>query len=120
LDRAYDFTGTANGEIAMRWYPLAIRSGYAHANEAIVAFVQKIGRRKLIMPVYTALVETQDGLALAKAAFAQARPGYHPITTASVEKVIAEARPAASPAPAASLAEQHGGAGLRPGAGGAG
>src|SRR5690606_40720739 len=101
LDRAYDFTGTANGEIAMRWYPLAIRSGYAHANEAIVAFVQKIGRRKLIMPVYTALVETQDGLALAKAAFEQARPGYHPITTASVEKVIAEARPPASPAPAA-------------------
>ena len=101
LDRAYHFTGTANGEIAMRWYPLAIRSGYAHANEAIVAFVQKIGRRKLIMPVYTALVATQDGLALAKAAFAQARPGYHPITTASVEKVIAEARPPASPAPAA-------------------
>ena len=101
LDRAYNFTGTANGEIAMRWYPLAIRSGYAHANEAIVAFVRKIGRRKLIMPVYAALVETQDGLALAKAAFEQARPGYHPITTASVEKVIAEARPAASPAPAA-------------------
>jgi len=98
LDRAYHFTGTANGEIAMRWYPLAIRSGYAQANDAIVEFVRRIGRRKLIMPVYEALVETPDGLALAKRAFEQARPGYHPITTASVEKVIAEARPAA-PAP---------------------
>ncbi|MGY1408469.1 MULTISPECIES: M1 family metallopeptidase [unclassified Luteimonas] len=120
LDRAYDFTGTANGEIAMRWYPLAIRSGYAHANEAIVAFVQKIGRRKLIMPVYTALVGTQDGLALAKAAFEQARPGYHPITTASVEKVIAEAKPAASPAPAAPQVEQDGDAQAVPEAGDAG
>jgi leukotriene-A4 hydrolase len=96
LDRAYLFTGTANGEIAMRWYPLAIRSGYTHANDAIVEFVRRIGRRKLIMPVYAALVETQEGLALAKSAFEQARPGYHPITTASVEKLIAEARPAAA------------------------
>ncbi|MGJ4804941.1 leukotriene A4 hydrolase C-terminal domain-containing protein [Luteimonas sp. SDU82] len=99
LDRAYRFTGTANGEIAMRWYPLAIRSGYAQANDAIVEFVRGIGRRKLIIPVYEALVETPEGLALARAAFEQARPGYHPITTASVEKVIAQARPAASPRP---------------------
>ena len=100
LDRAYHFTGTANGEIAMRWYPLAIRSGYAQANDAIVEFVRRIGRRKLIIPVYEALVQTPEGLALAKQAFEQARPGYHPITTASVERVIAGARPVAAPAPA--------------------
>ncbi|TWT20414.1 M1 family metallopeptidase [Luteimonas marina] len=97
LDSAYHFTGTANGEIAMRWYPLAIRSGYAQANEAISTFVQKIGRRKLIIPVYEALVKTEPGMALAKDAFAKARPGYHPITTASVEKVIAEAKPVPAP-----------------------
>ena len=99
LDAAYRFTGTANGEIAMRWYPLAIRSGYAEANDAAAAFVERIGRRKLIMPVYEALVQTEPGLALAKAAFERARPGYHPITTGSVERVIAEARP--KPAPVA-------------------
>ncbi|HRO28658.1 MAG TPA: leukotriene A4 hydrolase C-terminal domain-containing protein, partial [Luteimonas sp.] len=99
------FTGTANGEIAMRWYPLAIRSGYVQANEAVSEFVQRIGRRKLIMPVYEALVKTEAGLALAKDAFEKARPGYHPITTASVEKVIAEAKPAPSPAPVAPEAE---------------
>ncbi|WP_298573530.1 M1 family metallopeptidase [uncultured Luteimonas sp.] len=108
LDRAYRFTGTANGEIAMRWYPLAIRSGYAQANEAIVAFVNRIGRRKLIIPVYEALAGTHDGLALARTAFAQARPGYHPITTASVEKVLAEATPTAAPAPAPAEAGEAG------------
>src|SRR5690606_33520538 len=108
LDRAYRFTGTANGEIAMRWYPLAIRSGYAQANEAIVAFVNRIGRRKLIIPVYEALAGTHDGLALARTAFAQARPGYHPITTASVEKVLAEAKPTAAPAPAPAEAGEAG------------
>src|SRR3546814_13349843 len=36
LDDAYQLTGTPNGEIAMRWYPLAVPSGYPGANEAIV------------------------------------------------------------------------------------
>ena len=93
LDAAYHFTGTPNGEIAMRWYPLAVRSGYTQANEAMAAFMQRVGRRKLIMPIYEALVKTNDGLTFAKDVFAKAKPGYHPITTASVEKTINEAKP---------------------------
>jgi len=100
LDAAYGFTGTDNGEIAMRWYPLAVRSGYAQANEALAEFTARVGRRKLIMPIYTALVQTEPGLALAKQIFATARPGYHPITTGSVEKLISEAKPAPAPVPA--------------------
>jgi len=101
LDAAYKFTGTPNGEIAQRWYPLAVRSGYTQANEAIAAFLQKIGRRKLIMPTYEALVKTPAGLTLAEATFAKARPGYHPITTGSVEAAIAKGKAAkAKQAPA--------------------
>ncbi|HET8819633.1 MAG TPA: M1 family metallopeptidase [Xanthomonadaceae bacterium] len=88
LDEAYAFTGTSNGEIAQRWYPLAVRSGYDAANDEIAGFLQTIGRRKLIMPTYEALVQTPEGLALAKQVFEQARPGYHPITTGSVESTI--------------------------------
>ena len=92
LDKAYAFTGTANGEVAQRWYPLAVRSGYEEANEAIAAFLKRVGRRKLIMPTYDALVATPEGLALAERVMAEARPGYHPITTASVDAVIAKAK----------------------------
>lgn len=98
LDEAYKFTGTPNGEIAQRWYPLTVRSGYTEARPAIAEFLQRIGRRKLIMPTYEALVKTTDGLAFAKDVFAKAKPGYHPITTGSVESTIAEAKPAAAPA----------------------
>src|SRR5690606_15779620 len=94
LDTAYGFTGTPNGELAQRWYPLAVRSGYVQAYPAIADFVRTIGRRKLIMPTYQALVATEAGLQFAKEQLEAARPGYHPITTASVERVIAEARPA--------------------------
>ncbi|NLA67248.1 MAG: M1 family metallopeptidase [Gammaproteobacteria bacterium] len=94
LDTAYGFTGTPNGELAQRWYPLAVRSGYVQAYPAIADFVRTIGRRKLIMPTYQALVATEAGLQFAKEQLEAARAGYHPITTASVERVIAEARPA--------------------------
>ncbi|MBN6150951.1 M1 family metallopeptidase [Xanthomonas sp. AmX2] len=91
LDQDYHFTGTANGEIAMRWYPLAIRSGYAEAQPAAGEFIQRVGRRKLILPIYSELVKTPEGLAFAKEVFAKAKPGYHPITTVSVEQMLAKA-----------------------------
>jgi leukotriene-A4 hydrolase len=100
LDAAYHFTGTPNGEIAQRWYPLAVRSGYTQANDAIAAFLQRVGRRKLIMPTYKELVKSAAGLKLAEETFAKAKPGYHPITTGSVETTIAEAKDVAEGKPA--------------------
>ena len=91
LDRVFKFTGTPNGEIAMRWYPLAIRSGYAEATPAAAEFIERVGRRKLIMPIYAELVKTPEGLEVAKAAFEKAKPGYHPITTGSVQDMLSKA-----------------------------
>ena len=53
------------------------------------------------MPTYEELVKTTDGLEFAKDVFAKAKPGYHPITTGSVEKTIAEAKSTAATVPAA-------------------
>ncbi len=91
LDERYHFTGTPNGEIAMRWYPLAIRSGYKPAWNDAGAFIEKVGRRKLILPIYAEFVKTPEGLAFARQAFDKARPGYHPITTESVAAMLARA-----------------------------
>lgn len=106
LDATYHFTGTPNGEIAMRWYPLAERSGYAAAREEMGKFLERVGRRKLIIPIYKALVATPDGLAFAEQVFAQAKPGTHPITAGTIEQVIAEgkAKLGNAPAPAAAPA----------------
>ena len=75
----------------MRWYPLTVKNNYTVARPEIAKFLERVGRRKLIMPTYGALVKTPDGLAFAKEVFAKAKPGYHPITTGSVESVIADA-----------------------------
>ncbi len=94
LDSAFTFTGTGNGEIARVWYPLTVRSGYFEARNAIAAFLKSIGRRKLIMPTYEALVAREDGIGFARTVFAEARPGYHPITIGSIEALLAKAAPA--------------------------
>jgi aminopeptidase N len=88
LDAAHHLTGTANPEIAERWYPLTVRSNYAAARPAIREFLISIGRRKLIRPLYVALAATPEGLAYARAVFAEARGGYHPITTTMVEAIL--------------------------------
>jgi leukotriene-A4 hydrolase len=97
LDAAHHLNGTANPEIAERWYPLTVRSNYVAARAAIRPFLLSIGRRKLIIPIYTALAETADGLAFAEAAFAEARAGYHPITVGSVEELLTEAKQKLAP-----------------------
>ncbi len=91
LDAEYHFTGTPNGEIAMRWYPLAIRSGYAEAWPAAGEFITRVGRRKLIMPTYAELAKTPQGLQFAKEIFEKAKPGYHPLTTGSVQALLDKA-----------------------------
>lgn len=89
LDAAFQFTGTANPEIAQRWYPLTVRSNYLQARSEIEAFLIRVGRRKLIMPTYAELAKTDEGRVFAQSVFDKARPGYHPITTDSVTKVLA-------------------------------
>jgi len=88
LDQAFRFTGTANVEIAERWYPLAERNGYFEARPAIAEFLARIGRRKLIMPIYEALAESDEGREFALGVYRRAKPGYHPITVGSVEAVL--------------------------------
>ena len=39
-------------------------------------------------------VQTADGLAFASQIYAMAKPGYHPITSASVEALLAKAQAA--------------------------
>jgi aminopeptidase N len=97
LDAEYQFTGTPNPEIAQRWYPLTVRSGYTTARPALAEFLGRVGRRKLVMPIYKALAATPDGLAFAREVFAKARPALHPITVGSIETALAATQAPAAP-----------------------
>lgn len=88
LDAAWHLTATPNATIARRWYRLAIASGHAVANAPLREFLVRNGRMSLILPVYEALASTPAGKVLAGRIYAQARPGYHPVTRRVVEKAL--------------------------------
>lgn len=87
LDLEFGFTGTANGEIARRWYSIVAASGYQLSYDEMRHFLLRVGRMKLVCPVYKALVGA-GAADLARDIYTAARPGYHPITAAAVEKVL--------------------------------
>lgn len=88
LDREFGLSGTANGEIARRWYQIVAASSYEAAYAELAGFLNRVGRMKLVLPVYRALAGTDR--AYAAEVFAKAKPGYHPITTAAVQKILGQ------------------------------
>ena len=46
------------------------------------------GQRWLIRPLYDKLAETDDGLAWARAVYREARPGYHAVTTSTIDDIL--------------------------------
>ena len=87
LDRTLMLTRRQNAEIACRWLELAIRTGYGEADARLDRFLTTVGRRKFLMPLYTAMIEAGE-LDRARTIYAMARPKYHPIAVESVDRLL--------------------------------
>ncbi len=92
LDRRFGLTTRGNSEVAHQWLLIAIRNQYAPATERLKTYLTTIGRRKLVLPLYKALLATSAGRQHAEAIYATARPGYHPITVDSVDRLMKTAQ----------------------------
>jgi leukotriene-A4 hydrolase len=88
LDNAWKLSDSGNAEIAFRWYVATVRAGYTDARPQIAAFIERVGRRKLVVPIYEELAKSDDGKQFAIAVYRKARPGYHPLTQGTVDKVL--------------------------------
>ena len=88
LDQAFRFTRTGNSEILETWLLMAIRNHYRAADQRLEEFLTSVGRRKYVKPLYEELAKTPEGKQRARAIYAKARPGYHPITSATVDAIL--------------------------------
>jgi leukotriene-A4 hydrolase len=88
LDRAFSLTKIGNSEIAFQWLLMSIKNNYAAADARLEEFLINIGRRKFVKPLFAELAKTEKGMTRAKAIYAKARPGYHPITQASIDEIL--------------------------------
>ncbi|HEV8231402.1 MAG TPA: M1 family metallopeptidase [Thermoanaerobaculia bacterium] len=88
LDRAFHLSDSSNSEITNQWLSIAIASSYEPAYPRLEQFLTSMGRRKFLKPLYEALVKMPGGKERALAIYRKARPTYHPIAVATVDKIV--------------------------------
>ncbi|MCW5962601.1 MAG: M1 family metallopeptidase [Bryobacterales bacterium] len=91
LDDAFRLTASRNAEVLSQWLLMAVRNGYSPANPRVERFLIEVGRRKFLKPLYEELVKSPEGRVRARAIYAKARSGYHPMAAATVDGILAEA-----------------------------
>jgi hypothetical protein len=88
LDREFRLTESGNAEILCQWLQMAVSGWYEPALPKLGEFLCAVGRRKFLKPLYTALMKTPEGQAMARRIYANARAGYHPIAQATIDGIV--------------------------------
>ncbi len=90
LDQAFNLSHTGNAEIALAWFSLVIQNHYQRGLDALEQHLVKIGRRRLITPLYKLLAQDAELKSWGLEVYHKARPGYHPLAQGTIDKIFAE------------------------------
>jgi leukotriene-A4 hydrolase len=85
LDEAYGLRTSQNNEIAYRFYLASVNAGY-NVRDPLNTFLMQVGRKKFVLPLYSAMLKNPSEAAWAKSLYLKARARYHPDTQAAVDK----------------------------------
>lgn len=89
LETTVNLRNEGNAEVLFQWLQIAVAHRYQPAVPTLERFLTSQGRRKFVLPLYTSLWAQGDwGRPIATRIYAAARPGYHPVTTGSVDDVV--------------------------------
>ena len=88
LDKKFDFSNSGNSELAAAWYLQSIHVNYKPAFEPMRAFLMRVGRRKFIGPMYTALAKDSANKVFAEEVYRQARSNYHSVATQTIDEIL--------------------------------
>ena len=89
LEATLNLRSEGNAEVLFAWLQIAVQHRYQPAVPTLERFLTTMGRRKFVLPLFTSLWAEGDwGRSIATPLYARARPGYHPVTTNSVDAVV--------------------------------
>ncbi len=89
LEATLTLRDEGNAEVLFAWLQIAVQHRYQPAVPTLERFLTTMGRRKFVLPLFTSLWAEGDwGRSIATPLYARARPGYHPVTTNSVDAVV--------------------------------
>lgn len=80
LDTAFAFSQSGNAELLTAWFVLSIKKNYQVPYPEIEQFLQTVGRRKLLVPVYRELMAHEHSKLLGQNWYAKYRHGYHQVS----------------------------------------
>ena len=87
VDKDLDVTNTLDPECKNVWYPLGIKLGYAPITEAAHTFISSMGRMKYLMPIYQALLDSNQKDVAVKW-FNENITFYHPYCVNKLKKML--------------------------------
>ncbi|WP_374515213.1 M1 family metallopeptidase [Brevundimonas sp.] len=89
LESTLNLREEGNAEVVFGWLQIAVQHRYQPAVPTLEKFLTTMGRRKFVLPLFQSLWAEGDwGRPIARRIYAEARPGYHPVTTGSVDAVV--------------------------------
>ncbi len=88
LAKALGLRETRNAELQCLWLSRAIEAGVEGIEDDVKAFVARIGRTKLLRPVFAALGERDDQKAFAQELVETLEPRWHVATRRAVRQVV--------------------------------
>lgn len=88
LDDAYHFSQASNNEILFVWLMHSVKIGYADAFPSVDKFLNTVGRRKFVKPLYEAMMKNPATVEMAKEIYAKSREGYHAVTYQTIDKIV--------------------------------
>lgn len=87
LDAKFNFTESGNSEIAFKWFEQSIKIGYHGIDQKLEEFLVRVGRRKFLTPLYTALRDNNQ-LDRALEIYKKARPNYHHVSSNTIDREL--------------------------------
>jgi aminopeptidase N len=89
LDTALGLSTTGNAEIRFLWLKLALGNRYDPAIPQAEEFLSRVGRNKLVTPLYKVLSEQGAwGMKVARPLYQQNRAGYHSFTRGNIDEIM--------------------------------
>ena len=88
LDNHFHFTQIQNSEIAFDWFMIAIACHYKPAYQALENFLNTVGRRKFIAPLYRKAAADTTLKPWIEKVYQTARPGYHAVAVKTIDEIF--------------------------------
>jgi len=89
LDETFALDGQGNYEVLVEWLTIAAGSNHAPSLPRVRQVLTDVGRMKYLKPLYQALKNNEDTLALAREVFEQVKHTYHPLAKGAIAPLLA-------------------------------